>query len=40
MRFIAIIVLLVLAGLFGLFIYGHMLEPELHEIELEANHAA
>jgi hypothetical protein len=35
-----IIVLLVLAGLIGLFVYGQMLEPELHEIEVEANHAA
>ncbi|WP_395073528.1 hypothetical protein [Hyphococcus sp.] len=40
MRFIAIIVLLVLAGLIGLFIYGQMMEPDLHEIEMEANHAA
>lgn len=40
MRFIAIIVLLFLAGLVGLFVYGQMMEPELREIEVEANHAS
>ncbi|WP_279303117.1 hypothetical protein [Hyphococcus luteus] len=40
MRFVAILVLLVLAGLIGLFVYGQMMEPDLHEIEVEANHAA
>ncbi|PQA88988.1 hypothetical protein CW354_03295 [Marinicaulis flavus] len=39
-RFVAILVLLVLAGLIGLFVYGQMMEPDLHEIEVEANHAA
>ncbi len=39
MRFVAVIVLLVLAGLIGLFVYGQMMEPELREIEVEANNA-
>jgi cell division septal protein FtsQ len=39
-RFVAIIFLLVLAGLVGLFIYGQMMEPDLREIEVEATHAA
>jgi hypothetical protein len=38
-RFIAIIVLVALAGLIGLFVYGQMMEPELRDIEVEANHA-
>lgn len=40
MRFIAVIVLLVLAGLAGLFVYGQMMEPEVREIQVEANHGA
>lgn len=40
MRFIAVIVLLVLAGLAGLFVYGQMMEPDLREIQVEANHGA
>lgn len=39
-RFVAIIVLLALAGLIGLFVYGQMMEPELREIEVEAENAA
>ncbi len=39
-RFVAIIFLLVLAGLVGLFIYGQMMEPDLREIEVETTHAA
>ena len=40
MRFVGILVLLVLAGLIGLFVYGQMLEPEVREIETEANYDA
>jgi hypothetical protein len=39
-RFIAVIVLLVLAGLAGLFVYGQMMEPDVREIQVEANHGA
>lgn len=40
MRFVAIILLLALAGLIGLYVYGQMLEPDLREIEVEANYEA
>lgn len=40
MRFVAIIILAVLAALVGLFIYGQMLEPETRTIEVETNEAA
>lgn len=40
MRFVGIIFLLVLAVLIGLFTYGQMMEPDVHEIQVEANHAA
>ncbi len=40
MRFIAVIALLAVAGLIGLFVYGQMMEPDLREIEVEANNAA
>ncbi len=39
-RFVSVIVLLVLAGLIGLFVYGQMMEPEIREIEVDASHAA
>ncbi len=39
-RFVGILVLLALAGLVGLFVYGQMLEPETREIRTEANHDA
>ena len=38
-RFVAILFLLALAGLVGLFIYGQMMEPEVREIEVDANYA-
>ena len=39
-RFVGIMFLLVLAVLIGLFAYGQMMEPDVHEIQVEANHAA
>jgi len=35
-RFVMIVVLIVLAALVGLFVYGQMLEPETRLIEQEA----
>jgi len=35
-RFIIIVVLLILAGLAGLYVYGQMLEPQTRMIEQEA----
>ncbi|WP_411817697.1 hypothetical protein [Hyphococcus sp. DH-69] len=40
MRFFAIVFLLALAGLVGLFVYGQMMEPEVREIEVDANYVA
>ncbi|WDI31729.1 hypothetical protein PUV54_00815 [Hyphococcus flavus] len=40
MRFFAIVLLIALAALIGLFVYGQMLEPETRTIEVEANEAA
>lgn len=39
MRFILILVLLALAALVGLFVYGQMAQPELQTIEQEALNA-
>jgi hypothetical protein len=39
-RFVVIVILLALAAMVGLFIYGQMLEPEQVEIEVEAVNAA
>jgi len=39
-RFVAIIILAVLVGLIGLFIYGQMIEPDTRTIEVEANEVA
>ena len=39
MRFILIVVLLALAALAGLFIYGQLLQPEVRTIEQEAINA-
>ena len=39
-RFVGILVLLALAGLIGLFVYGQMIEPDTHEIQTEANYEA
>ena len=40
MRFVGILVLLVLLGLIGLFVYGQMMEPDTREIQTEANYDA
>lgn len=40
MRFVGILVLLALAGLIGLFVYGQMMEPETREIQTEADYDA
>lgn len=37
MRFVAVVFLLAVAGLVGLYVYGQMLEPETRTIEVEAN---
>ena len=39
MRFVLIMVVLVLAVMGGLFVYGQMLEPQTHTIEVEARDA-
>lgn len=39
-RFVVIMILLAIAALAGLFVYGQMLEPEQVEIEVEAVNAA
>ena len=39
-RFVVIMVLLALAALVGLFVYGQMLEPAQGEIEVDAVNAA
>lgn len=36
MRFVLILVAVAIAAVFGLFLYGQMLEPETREIEQEA----
>ena len=36
MRFIVIVLLLALAGLAALYVYGQMLEPDMRTIEQEA----
>ncbi len=37
-RFVGILLLVALAGLIGLFVYGQMMEPETREIQTEANY--
>lgn len=39
-RFVVIVILLAVAALAGLFVYGQMLEPEQVEIEVEAANVA
>ncbi|MEM8771679.1 MAG: hypothetical protein AAGD92_08525 [Pseudomonadota bacterium] len=37
MRFVVILIVLVLAAMAGLYVYGHMLEPDTKTITQEAN---